>query len=173
MTRLSRFLWVVLVGASSACSPPEKDARETFRTPDEAAFARVSAVLEARCGSLDCHGQMGRSLRIFGRNGLRASRDDVSGADAGVPTRPEEELANYASVVALEPEILDRVVVEGGKSPERLTLVRKARGSEHHKGGRAWEEGGAADRCFVSWLRGKVDTAACEQGKELGFLPWP
>ncbi len=156
-----------------ACSTPSREDRATFRAPSESDFAPVSGVLEAHCGSLDCHGQVGRSLRIFGQNGLRLSRDDLTGADAGVPTRPDEDQANYASVVGLEPEILDQVVSEGGASPERLTLVRKARGSEQHKGGSAIVQGGAADRCILSWLAGALDQSACAAGTDLGFPSWP
>ena len=39
--------------------------------PDLKTFSSVSPVLEQRCGSLDCHGNIARPLRIYGARGLR------------------------------------------------------------------------------------------------------
>ena len=75
--------------------------------------------------------------------------------------RLTELAVDYQSVVGLEPEILAAVVEQGGAQPERLTLVRKARGSEHHKGGALIMVGDAQDRCLTSWLAGAVDDTAC------------
>jgi hypothetical protein len=57
--------------------------------------------------------------------------------------------------------VLAAVVNEGGAHPERLTLVRKGRGSEHHKGGALIMEGDTQDRCLTTWLSGAVDDTAC------------
>ena len=40
--------------------------------------AGVSRLLEKRCGTLDCHGQVGRSLRLYGQFGLRFVEGDAS-----------------------------------------------------------------------------------------------
>jgi len=37
----------------------------------DAEFSDVAAVLERKCGSLDCHGQAERSFVVFGQNGQR------------------------------------------------------------------------------------------------------
>jgi hypothetical protein len=145
--------------ALPACAPaPDGNARVAIVAPSAASFPAVSAFLEQRCGTLDCHGQVGRSLRLYGFVGLRLDPNDVPGGRA---TTPDEVDANYQSVVGLEPEVLAAVVQDGGARPERLTLVRKARGTEHHKGGALVTPGDAQDRCLTSWLAGAVDESAC------------
>ena len=148
-------------GALTACSAPESEARR-FPAPLRIDFEGPSNVLHGRCGSLDCHGQMARNLRIHGQYGLRLSPTDGPG---GRPTTPEEHDENYRSVVALEPEELAEVT--GGAPPERLTLIRKARGLEAHDGGTIFGSGDPGDRCLTSWLAGNVDSAACDAGAQL------
>ena len=70
-------------------------------------------------------------------------------------------------MIGLEPEVMSDVVRDGGRLPDRLTLVRKARAQEHHKGGKLFVEGDDRDRCLTSWLAGQLDLAACKAGKEL------
>jgi hypothetical protein len=123
----------------------------------------VSGVLGTGCGSLDCHGQVGRSLRIYSQAGLRLDADAFPNVDGGTATSPEIE-ANYQAVIALEPEILALVLRDHGDQPERLTLVRKGRGSESHKGGVAIAVGSTSDRCILSWLSSALDEAACTDG---------
>jgi hypothetical protein len=73
----------------------------------------------------------------------------------------DEELAqNRLSMCGLEPEQMD-AVVDGAADVDTLTLVRKARLVEAHKGGRVMAEGSAGDRCLVSWIEGATDSAAC------------
>jgi hypothetical protein len=158
---MTRAAWLIVLAAG--CSTPS-EGDTTLRAPARSGFEPVSDVLHAQCGSLDCHGATTRNLRIHGMNGLRLAAGDVPG---GEPTTPAEHDANYGSVVALEPETMDEVVREGGAHPERLTLVRKARGSEHHEGRARWHEGEAGDRCLVSWLVGAVDTDSCAQAAVL------
>ena len=142
-----------------ACaSAPDGNARIAIVAPSAASFPAVATFLEQRCGTLDCHGQAGRSLRLYGFVGLRLDPTDVPGGRA---TTTDEIDADYQSVVGLEPEILAAVVQDGGARPERLTLVRKARGTEHHKGGALITPGDAQDRCLTSWLAGAVDESAC------------
>lgn len=71
----------------------------------------------------------------------------------------------FLSVISLEPELTSAVVRERGAVPERLTLVRKARGAEDHKGETVVREGDAADRCVTSWLAGHTDVAAYAEGR--------
>jgi len=84
------------------------------------------------CGTLDCHGNPGRNLRLYSQYGLRLGATDTPG---GMPITQSEIDADYRSTSALEPEIMNQVIADGGAHPERLTLIRKARGTEHHKGG--------------------------------------
>jgi hypothetical protein len=69
-------------------------------------------------------------------------------------------------VIGLEPELLSQVVADQGRRPERLTIVRKARNLEHHKGGKLFSAGDDRDRCFTTWLAGAVDAAACQRGQQ-------
>jgi hypothetical protein len=113
-------------------------------------FAPVGDYLGTRCGTLDCHGQIGRNLRIYGCAGLRAS-PDASSASCSSATTEEEYENTYRSLVGLEPQVMSTVyagcstsVASDGTStyppglschPELLTFIRKARGLERHKGG--------------------------------------
>ena len=85
---------------------------------------------------------------------------------SGSTTDAEYE-ASYRSIIALEPEVLSVVVADGGAQPERLTLVRKARGTEKHAGHAIIVKGDAADRCLTSWLSPQLDEDACAQAAEL------
>ena len=60
-----------------------------------------------------------------------------------------------------------QVVLSGGREPERLSLIRKGRGAEHHKGGTRLPAGSDGDRCIVSWLRNAVDADACAAAAEV------
>ncbi|AKT42080.1 hypothetical protein [Chondromyces crocatus] len=156
---------VFVVGASTlvACAPMEEHAGAPLVPPMEP-FPMVSDALEYRCATLDCHGKPERNLRLYGSSGLRLAPDGATGSGT---TTDAEYAANYDSVVGLEPEILSRVVEEGGWLPDRLTLVRKGRGTEYHKGNAVLVPGDDADRCLTSWLASAVDEAACERAKEM------
>ncbi len=155
-------LVLVLGGALAwiACVTPSSDARVVETLPDRASFPVVADLLGHRCGTLDCHGVTYRNLRIYGREGLRAAPGDRPSSKPNTTT-PAEYDATFQSLVALEPELTSAVVREGGAHPERLTFIRKARGTEEHKGLAIWSEGDPQDVCLTSWLAGKVETATC------------
>ena len=159
---LLRLHCALMVCVLAGCAGPI-DATESLPIATRDRFELVSGVLEASCGSLDCHGQVGRNLRIYSQLGLRQDTSEFPGLDAGVPSAREVD-SNYRAATSLEPELLSLVVGDQGKDPERLTLVRKARGAEEHKGGKAIATGGAADRCLISWLASRVDESACAEG---------
>jgi hypothetical protein len=148
------------VGAISvACSA--SDGRFVATTPDEASFAPVAQMLVHHCGSLDCHGVPQRNLRLYGNEGLRLAPGDRPLHPA--LTTADEVSEDFLSTIALEPELTSAVVAAGGAHPERLTLVRKARGQEAHKGGTPTLAGDDSDTCLTSWLAGKTDAAACKR----------
>jgi hypothetical protein len=127
----------------------------------------VAPLLERRCATLDCHGGEGRPLLIFSDIGRRRP-DGPDAADPGyvtggavLTTRYERE-GSYLSVCGLEPELM-AAVVAGSEPPTALTLVRKPRLDEKHKGGRVWTAESAPDRCLQSWLRGVIDESACPE----------
>jgi hypothetical protein len=112
---------------------------------------------------MDCHGDPGRPLRLYGRSGLRLRQPDGTGAPSGsqIGTTPVEIEENRFSACGLEPEQMDAVVT-GQEPPESLLLLRKPRLVEAHKGGQQLVEGSNADNCVLSWLRGSVDETACD-----------
>jgi hypothetical protein len=126
-------------------------------------FMPLGVLLGHRCGSLDCHGQVGRNLRIYSQYGLRLSPMDFPG---GHPTTPDEFAADYRSACGLEPELMSQVVMDMGAGPDRLTLVRKPRAEESHKGGQLFMIGDDQDTCMVSWLASDIDTTACTNAVE-------
>jgi hypothetical protein len=155
----SAFAFSLVIGLGAACSTPPSDARFVVTPPDAASFPPVAAMLVQACGTLDCHGTVGRNLKIYGNTGLRLSAADVP--TALTPTTNEEVAQDYDSVVGLEPETMSAVVALGGANPERLTFVRKARGTESHKGGAVVVAGDARDRCITTWLAGDTDASSC------------
>jgi hypothetical protein len=162
------------VGSLQACKAPNADDITEVDAPPFDQFAGanlpagqagVSRVLEKRCGTLDCHGQVGRALRIYGVDGLRFEQPD-STAEPGQGATTQLELeANYQSVIGLQPEIMT-LVHELQAPPEALLLMRKPLQLERHKGGPVFVEGDDAYNCLASWLAsggdaGSTDFTAC------------
>lgn len=148
-------------GQSSA--PPSVSS--TLLAPPRAGFEVVADAMQPTCGTLDCHGQIGRNLSLFGGRGLRL---DPKGSPAEDGTTAAEYDATYWSTLGLEPEIISEVVGAKGARPERLTLIRKGRGTEKHKGGTLMTTGDDLDRCLVSWLADAVDDAPCRRAAKVG-----
>lgn len=134
---------------------PEGGDRD-LAVPSRDNFPLVGDAMQRSCGTLDCHGQIGRNLRLFGRLGLRLPSD----GDTFDPTTEEEYAGSYLSVTGLEPESLSKVV-KREVSPFELTMVRKARGLEMHKGLQLMARGDALDVCIVGWLIGEYSEEAC------------
>jgi len=131
----------------------------TILAPDQGAFTMVSPVFEQRCGTLDCHGQVGRPLRIYSGLGLRLPNDagDLPGVGA---TTPDEIAANYRSVIGLEPEEMSRVIADEDP-PTKLLILAKPLMLESHKGGPAMAPGDTAEKCIEGWLVGPFDQPSC------------
>jgi hypothetical protein len=133
------------------------------------ANAGVVGMLANKCGSLDCHGSLGRSLRIFSAYGLRLVDDagDVSGVGA---TTEAEIYADYISAISVQPELTSKVFY-GLQDPHTLLILRKPLGLERHKGGQVLQSGDPGDLCLTSWLQDgleepdgaplTLDNAAC------------
>ncbi|HVY48718.1 MAG TPA: hypothetical protein VHB21_22675 [Minicystis sp.] len=173
-------LSAALVAASFApvvACTPVTEAYEQIDGPafgtDGDTFRPVSSVMEARCGTLDCHGQVARPMRIYGQQGLRGpwmqgGKPPIGYVTNGTEqTTSDELLANYAAMIGLEPEITAKVVA-GSDPPDDLTLVRKPRLEERHKGGKLWNENDPGDKCLIKWLTGvkskatgTLDTSDC------------
>jgi hypothetical protein len=140
-----------------SCSAVPSDARIGIDAPNgsEEEFGIVGDYLDHRCGSLDCHGQPGRNLRIWGCEGMRLDPHDVplcSVPQGGSQTTSAEHQATYRSLVGLEPAVMSTVV-------------------EAHKGGVLIAPGDDQDVCVTSWLAGATDVIACANA--IGYPAFP
>jgi len=143
-----------------ACSSPDPDARvDPGVGASGVDFYPVSLVIVDKCGSIDCHGSKYRNMRLYGYG---SSRFNPAHRPAFPETTQAEADQNYESVAAVEPNLFRQVIAEGGINPQRLTFIRKGRGTEDHKGGTTILPGDDADLCIQSWLQSKVDTARCQ-----------
>ena len=161
------FMAVVLaVGLGVACSSPDTAGRVDPVGPDVAPFKAVAPMLVRRCGTIDCHGSTYRNFRLYGFGGTRLKPGDRPDFPASLAA--EEVQANYDAVIGLEPEIMRDVVKAGGAGYERLTLVRKGRNDEDHKGGRRITPSDDADQCLLSWLSNTTNVSACDKAGCVG-----
>lgn len=172
-----RSMWIA-AGLSSAltaalslwsCASVPLDTRKTVSTlPDQQIFIdHVSFYLERRCGTLDCHGQPGRPLRLYGLYSLRLP-NEAGATPATQATSLAEKIANYRSVVGLEPEQLNRVMA--GESVQTLLLFQKPLSfgdglaqtlGVRHRGGP--QMSGPTDpgyRCMADWLEGTFEAGS-------------
>jgi hypothetical protein len=155
-TTLAALLMVPVSACGSDLRSPENGIGE-LAVPSREQFPLVGDAMQKYCGTLDCHGQIGRNLRLYGRLGLRLP---VDGGGTFDPTTEEEYGASYLSVIGLEPETLSKVVKKN-ISPFELSMVRKPRGLETHKGLQLMSRGDALDLCIVGWLIGETSADAC------------
>jgi len=143
------------VGSMSSCSSVPDSGRYTVvLQPDFNVYkTNVDNYLRRRCGTLDCHGQPGRALRLYGREGFRLYNEDAGLISGFQPTTPEETLANFQAIVTLEPEEMSRLMATQGDDPNILLFLRKPLKLERHKGGPAMALDDPGYRCVVAWLR--------------------
>lgn len=153
---LAALLIVPASGCTADLRSPENGIG-ALAVPSREQFPLVGDAMQKYCGTLDCHGQIGRNLRLYGRLGLRLPGDGGGTFD---PTTDEEYGASYLSVIGLEPETLSKVVKKDS-SPFELAVVRKPRGLELHKGSQLMSRGDALDLCIVGWLIGEASADAC------------
>ena len=155
-----------LAASVTACAGPDKGELErkvsTRAAPGSFRTAGVTTVFERRCGSLDCHGSIGRNLRIYSQNGLRLPNEAGLRPGQGETTL-DEITANYQSLLTLEPEQTNKVL--DGADPNTLLILKKPLELEKHKGGPAIRKGDDAERCIISWLKedllNPIDKDAC------------
>lgn len=157
-----------LAAAASSCSLGTESG-EFGELPDKASFIdnKVSLFMEVRCGGLDCHGQEGRPLRIYGQTGLRLrARDD--GQRDNSPTTDEERTENYLSVIGLEPEAMAECFESKGENFATFQLLKKPLDIENdgirHKGGPVLRptQSDPGWQCLYGWVSDNVDATQCE-----------
>jgi len=162
----TRFSMASRLGASLALCGCTADVQNTdgqqnasLARPARLGFEPVADAMQLHCGTLDCHGQVGRNMRLYGMYGLRQSKNDDP---LNQPTSPAEYDADYLSIVGLEPEAMSKVV-QHQAAPETLSMIRKPLGIESHKGGQLMVQGDPLDRCMVGWLVGAMDAQSCNK----------
>jgi hypothetical protein len=115
--------------------------------PDVAGYqASVHPIMEGRCATLDCHGDLGRPLRLYAETGLRAA-DELRDQ----PFTAEEADANARALIAVDPD------PDGRPS---LVLTKPLAGTVGHEGGDQWADTGEPQYlCVAGWLDGRLDDA--------------
>lgn len=157
----------VVLSLVPALACVEQEQSDVVSSPDRREFIEggVSEFMERRCGALDCHGQVGRPLRIYSQLGLRL-RAGPDGARDVSATTPEERLQNYFSVVGLEPESIgDTVRTQGDYIDYQLLLkpLDESGGGVRHKGGPVlrMSDTDPGWMCLHGWISGRHDPAQC------------
>ncbi len=158
--RCQRACVLLLTLAAAGCNLPSSSAEFTESVPDRASFPDVAQALVQHCGTVDCHGTPYRNLRLYGNTGLRLLATDLPLQPPCTTTGEVDQ--DFDSVVGLEPEAMSVVVAQHGANPDLLTMVRKARGIESHKGGVVMHVGDNLDTCITSWLTGSTQAGACQ-----------
>ena len=172
---LASFVLAVAMACLSSCASSPSADPVPFDTPDTSQFfsgtGGVSVVFELRCGSLDCHGQKSRPMRIYSANGLRLPASEMPAGDGGTAsalgpgggsTTNAEVVANYQSIVALEPEQMAAVSKKGSTtSPTTLLIMKKPLSIEAHKGGKVFTAQSHEAACLTGWLTRKPSPADC------------
>ena len=161
------FFGVAAAALSTAwsCASPDNGRVDPIG-PDATQFKSVAPMLVRRCGTIECHGSHYRNMRVYGYGSQRLEPN----ARPDFPTRVTdvESAAAYDSIIGLEPELMRDVVNDKGADPERLTLVRKAKGLEQHKGDQRIVPGDDADKCLLGWLANATDIEACDRAGCVG-----
>jgi hypothetical protein len=142
------------LGLATACTVDPPFTTDAPRSGTLADFgAHVQPVLSGGCASLDCHGDAGRPLRLYARDGLRLAAD-LRGHD---PTE-DELVANMDAIAGLG--------VGRSRIEDDLLLLKPlsvAAGGVHHVGGDLWaDQSDPAYRCLHAWLRDGASDAMAQ-----------
>jgi hypothetical protein len=110
--------------------------------------ANVHPFVRFSCASLDCHGAVGRPLRLYAEDGLRAHADL-----RGVPLSDAEAAWNVAAFAGIDPS--PRSIEAHG------ALGKPVAGELWHGGGDVWaSRDDAGYRCLRAWLARESPTSA-------------
>ena len=91
------------------------------------------------------------------------SGEDPKSPEPAAPATDAAEAASAPrSAVPLGYAGSSQVVSEGGREPERLAIVAKARALQNHKGGPVMKPGDPIDDCITSWLAKRVAADRCQ-----------
>jgi hypothetical protein len=159
-------LLVVIVAAACATRPGGENVAYDLPSRDQYIAGGVSLFMEKRCGALDCHGQEGRALRIYSKDGLRLAKLDGGERDLR-DTTPDERVENYRTTVGLEPEQTSQCVQSAGDCSLLMLSLKPldiSGGGVRHKGGPVLRNSENDDgwMCLQTWLGGDVDPSRCQ-----------
>ena len=173
MIRAALGVWLtalVAVLCGGACSPVDAGRISQIAFPNRDEFkTAVSPFMEKRCGALDCHGQVGRPLRLYSQFGLRKRNGPNSTRDLS-PTTDAELTDNYFAVIGIEPEDISDSLLSRGAYNDFLLLKKPLSlegGGVRHKGGPVLRGDDTGFDCLYSWISGKVNAANCADGSKL------
>jgi len=167
ITQLLQAQALLVSFALGGCQPDTRSPNSglALEFPSREDFTGPADAMQVKCGTLDCHGQIGRNLRLYGTYGMRL--DNANNPIDPFVTSDDEYDASYWSVTALEPEDMTRVL-KGEASVIDLAFIRKPRGLEKHKGHQLMTKGDPLDRCLVGWVTGTPDPDSCMIAKMTG-----
>lgn len=156
-----RVLPLVLLLAGCA---PEQSYQPLPADDVDVYIATVHPIMEARCGTIDCHGDPRRPLRLYSETGLRM------GADRDLPLTAEEYAANALALVSIDPT--------PARLEQHLVLSKPVRGGVDHQGGVLWDSVAEPQYvCVRGWLGGTasdpVVVSACALAADEVVLPPP
>lgn len=165
MKSIPLFCSVVALVAACAASPDDsEEPRLEVAGADQATYESiVHPIVSRKCGSIDCHGQLPRGLRVYGKAGLRLPNSAGLTPDDG-ETTPDEAHATYLSILSLEPERMNEFLLSTPRTAEgayELTFLSKALERERHRGGASLAKGEPAEQCITRWLIGQPAAEAC------------
>lgn len=167
---LAVWLLACLLLVGSACSSVDANHVSQIAFPNRDEFkSAVSPFMEKRCGALDCHGQIGRPLRLYSQFGLRMKAGPNGTRDTS-PTTDAELTENYFAVIGIEPEDISDSLLSQGAYNDFLLLKKPLSiegGGVRHKGGPVLRGGDTGFDCLYSWISGKVNAANCADGAKL------
>lgn len=164
---------IAAIVSVASCSLPTESG-DLGELPDSTSFidGGVSKFMEVRCGGIDCHGQVGRPLRIYSEWGLRLETNE-DGTRDNRPTTRDEQIANYRSVVGLEPELLEACYRTKGEQRQNFQLLLKPLGIENdgirHKGGPVLRPtlNDPGWQCLYGWASGTLNPDECARAATL------
>jgi hypothetical protein len=158
-------LAAALLGLVAACTGTNAEVPLPTSVDTPASYAAdVHPILEARCATLDCHGDPGRPLRLYAETGLRA-RAELRGQ----PITMDELAENVRAIAGVDP---------GAPADSSLVLGKPLADRYAHVGGWLWRSlDEPQPACLRGWLDGRsadpAVAAACAAAAPQVALPQP
>lgn len=113
-----------------------------------------------RCGSLDCHGDMGRAMRVYAVDGLRITPDL-----RGLPISDGE--------IAVNVEVFESFAYETTEATKNQILLKALStdaGGQAHEGNTIWlDTQDLGYRCLLGYFLREPEADACEQAFTQGI----